>query len=95
MVSLVTNFMYAPELPVSNINIQSSGVKSCKYPYELQIEVFDDKIMLQFICEADKPASADKAKQFFANIDKLLDEKSFESLFDEKSKEIHFEDFDF
>jgi hypothetical protein len=94
-VSLVTNFMYAPELPLNDINIQSSGVKSCKYPYELQIEVFDDKIMLQFICEADNPTSADKAKLLFDNIDKLLDEKSFESIFDEKSKEIHFEDFDF
>jgi amino acid adenylation domain-containing protein len=94
-VSLVTNFMYAPELPLSDINIQSSGVKSCKYPYEFQIEVFDDKIMLQFICEDDNPISADKAKQLFTNVDKLLDEKSFESLFDEKSKEIHFEDFDF
>jgi len=94
-VSLVTNFMYAPELPVSNINLQFSGVKSCKYPNELQIEVFDDKIMLQFICEADNPISADKAKQLFSNIDKLMVEKSFESLFDEKSKEIHFEDFDF
>jgi aryl carrier-like protein len=94
-VSLVTNFMYAPELPVSNINIQSSVVKYCKYPYELQIEVFDDKIVIQFIYEADNPISADKAKQLFTNIDKLLDEKSFETLFDEKSKEIHFEDFDF
>lgn len=94
-VSLVTNFMYAPKLPVSNINIQSSVVKYCKYPYELQIEVFDDKIVIQFIYEADNPISADKAKQLFTNIDKLLDEKSFETLFDEKSKEIHFEDFDF
>ena len=94
-VSLVTNFMYAPELPLSDITIKSNGIKSCKYPYEFQIEVFNDKIMLQFICEADNPLSVDKAKQLFTNIDKLLDEKSFESLFNEKSKEIHFEDFDF
>ena len=94
-VSLVTNFMYAPELPVSDIKIHSGSIKSCKYPYELQIEVFDDKIMIQFICEEDNPISDEKAKQLFNNIDKLLVEKSFESLFYEKSKEIHFEDFDF
>jgi amino acid adenylation domain-containing protein len=95
MVSVVTNFMLAPELPLSDINIKSNGIKSCKYPYEFQIEVFDDKIRLQFICEADNPLSANKAKQLFTNIDKLLDEKSFDSLFDEKTKKIHFEDFDF
>jgi aryl carrier-like protein len=94
-VSLVPNFMYAPELPVSDIKIHSGSIKSCKYPYELQIEVFDDKIMIQFICEEDNPISDEKAKQLFNNIDKLLVEKSFESLFYEKSKEIHFEDFDF
>lgn len=94
-VSMVTNFMHTPDLPLSDINIKSSKVKTCKYPYELQIEVFEDKIILQFICEADNPISADKVKQLFAHIDKLMDEKSFESLFKENSKDIHFDDFDF
>ena len=94
-VSMVTNFMHTPDLPLNDINIESSKIKTCKYLYELQIVVFEDKIILQFICEADNPISADKAKQLFAHIDKLIDEKSFEALFNENSKDIHFEDFDF
>ena len=93
-VSMVTNFMYAPELPI-DVNIESSAVKLCKYSYEFQIEVFEDKIQLQFICEFDNKSSEDKANQLFNNIDKLLVEKSFQSLFDRRINEIHFEDFDF
>jgi hypothetical protein len=70
--------------------LNSKNIKS-----SLQKNADSNKTMLQFICEADNPLSVDKAKQLFTNIDKLLDEKSFESLFNEKSKEIHFEDFDF
>jgi hypothetical protein len=36
-----------------------------------------------------------KAKQLYENIEQVLKEQSFERLFSEKSKEIHFEDFDF
>ena len=93
-VSMVTNFMYAPELPI-DVNIESSAVKLCKYLYEFQIEVFEDKIQLQFICEFDNKSSEDKANQLFNNIDKLLVEKSFQALFDRRNNEIHFEDFDF
>jgi hypothetical protein len=87
--------MYSPELPADALTIQSSSVQFCKYPYELQIEVFEDNIKLDFIAEEDNPMAADKAKQLFENIDQVLQEQSFDKLFNKKSKEIHFEDFDF
>lgn len=93
--AIVTNFMYSPELPADALTIQSSSVKFCKYPYELQIEVFADNIKLDFIAEEDNPMAAVKAKQLFENIEQLLQEQSFDKLFNKKSKEIHFEDFDF
>ena len=93
--SIVTNFMYSPDLLLRDIEIQTSTVQTCKYPYELQIEVFEDNISLHFIAEADNPLAADKAKQLFANIEQVLNERSFNGLFIEKSKDIHFEDFDF
>ena len=93
--SMVTNFMHSPELPVDDLEIQSSSVQFCKYPYELQVEMFEDKIKLQFIAEENNPLAEKKAKQLYENIEQLLMEQSFEKLFSEKSKEIHFEDFDF
>jgi hypothetical protein len=93
--SMVTNFMYSPELPLDDLEIQSSSVQFCKYPYELQVELFEDKIKLQFIAEENNPLAEKKAKQLYENIEQVLKEQSFERLFSEKSKEIHFEDFDF
>lgn len=93
--AIVTNFMYGPELPPDALSIKSSKVQFCKYPYELQIEVFEDNIILDFIAEEDNPMAADKAKQLFENIEQVLLEQSFDKLFNKKSKEIQFEDFDF
>jgi amino acid adenylation domain-containing protein len=94
-VSMVMNFMYSPELPIEDIELENSTIINCKYPYELQVEVEKQMINLMFICEKENPIGKEKAHLLFENLDKLLIEKSFSRIFNETSKKIEFEDFDF
>lgn len=93
--SMVVNLMYPPELPNEKIIIESSNVKQCKYPYELQIEIHEDEVKLELIAEEDNIMANDIAKHIFSNLEKSIDDQSFEKIFIEKNKEIHFDDFDF
>jgi len=96
-VAMVTNFMHSPDLPETNIELENADIRSCKYPCELQIEVSNDYIEIQFIAEDQKPSTEKKSNQLFENLEKLLTDKSFHAIFQEnlKSSNIHFDDFDF
>lgn len=96
-VAMVTNFMHSPDLPESNIVLENADILSCKYPYELQIEVSNDYIEIQFIAEDKNPSTEKKSNQLFENLEKLLIDKSFHAIFQENltSSNIHFDDFDF
>jgi amino acid adenylation domain-containing protein len=96
-VAMVTNFMHSPELPDTTIQIESTQIKTCKYPYELQVEVSKSDIQIQFIVEEKNPIAEAKSIQLFKNLDKLLKEKSFDEIFqkNEIAPKIHFDDFDF
>ena len=96
-VAMVTNFMHSPELPDTKIQIESSQIKTCKYPYELQVEVSKSDIQIQFIVEEKNTIAEEKSIQLFKNLDKLLKEKSFHEIFqkNENAPKIHFDDFDF
>ncbi|MBM3186557.1 MAG: hypothetical protein FJZ67_09655, partial [Bacteroidetes bacterium] len=95
-VVLVTNFMHSPELPGANIQIESSQIKKCKFPYELQIEVSENHINVQFIAEEKNPISEEKSIKLFKNLDKLLELKSFDAIFQmNEIPKIQFDDFDF
>jgi tyrocidine synthetase-3 len=96
-VAMVTNFMHSPELPDVRIEFKNADIKSCKYPYELQIEVSNEMIILQFITEETNPLAENKSSKLFENLEILLIEKSISSIFIDPSNasNIHFDDFDF
>ena len=96
-VAMVTNFMHSPDLPDLNFQIENSKIKTCKYPYELQIEVSNNNIYLQLIAEEKNAFAEEKSNQLFDNLDKLLKLKTFKDILETKKKNsnIHFDDFDF
>jgi hypothetical protein len=96
-VLMVTNFMHSIELPDPNIQILGNEIKSCKYPYELQIEVSNNGIQLQFIVEEKNPVGEQKSKQLFGYLEEILAEKTLNTLHHKETNlsNIHFEEFDF
>ena len=97
IVSIVVNFIHSPELPIEQIEIHNTKITSCKYPYELQIEVYPSKIVLQLIAEIENTAAKEKSTLLFTTIDSVLTQKSLENLFSiqEEKINVHFDDFDF
>jgi amino acid adenylation domain-containing protein len=96
-VAMVTNFMHSPDLPDLNFQIENSKIKTCKYPYELQIEVTNDNIYMQLIAEEKNAFAEEKSNKLFENLDKLLKLKTFKDILEteKKTSNIHFDDFDF
>lgn len=97
IVSIVVNFIHSPELPIEQIKIHNSKITSCKYPFELQIEVYPSKIILQLIAEIENTAAKEKSTLLFTTIDSVLTQKSLENLFSKQEEKIniHFDEFDF
>jgi len=96
-VLMVSNFMHSIELPDPNIQILATEIKLCKYPYELQIEVSNNGIQLQFIMEDKNPLAERKSKDLFGNLEKILTEKTLNTFLHKEPNliNVHFEDFDF
>jgi len=97
IVSIVVNFIHSPELPIEQIEIHNTKITSCKYPYELQIEVYPSKIVLQLIAEIENTAAKEKSSLLFTTIDSVLTQNSLDNLFSiqEEKINVHFDDFDF
>jgi amino acid adenylation domain-containing protein len=96
-VAMVTNFMYRPDLPDSRFVIKNKELSTCKYPYELQIEVSQQIIQIQFIGEQTNPFLHQKSTLFFENLEKLLIDQTFDGIFPENHKKstVDFDEFDF
>jgi hypothetical protein len=96
-VAMVTNFMYRPDLPDSRFVIKNKGLSTCKYPYELQIEVSQQTIQIQLIGENTNPFLTQKSTLFFENLEKLLIDQTFDGIFPENHKKstVDFDEFDF
>jgi hypothetical protein len=96
-VAMVTNFMYSADLPDSRFVIKNKELSTCKYPYELQIEVSQQIIQIQFIGEQTNPFLHQKSTLFFENLEKLLIDQTFDGIFPENQKKstVDFDEFDF
>ena len=95
--SMVINLMYAPELPISTVQLQSELQKFCKYPYELQVSVNPENIEIQLWTEENNTRAEEKSILLDKHLGILLKEVLLSALFRDfnKIEQIHFEDFDF